>query len=76
MRELAYRVIANENFELNEDNIVNIFVNIVPLSQTSPEKIESIRDWGKERAVPASGKPIGEEELKKNSINRTRKVIV
>ena len=76
VRELAYRVIANENFELNEDNIVNIFVNIVPLSQTSPEKIESIRDWGKERAVPASGKPIGEEELKKNSINRTRKVIV
>lgn len=76
VRELAYRVIANENFELNEDNIVNIFVNIVPLSQTSPEKIESIREWGKERAVPASGKPIGEEELKKTSVNRTRKVIV
>ena len=76
MRELAYRVIANENFELNEDNIVNIFVNIVPLSQTSPEKIESIREWGKERVVPASGKPIGEEELKKTSVNRIRKVIV
>ena len=76
VRELAYRVIANENFELTEENIVTILINIVPLSQTSPEKIESIREWGKERAVPASGRPIGEEELKRNSVNKTRKVIV
>jgi len=59
---------GHSDIELNEDNIVNIFVNIVPLSQTSPEKIESIREWGKERAVPASGRPIGEEELKKKII--------
>jgi len=49
----------------------------VPLSQTSPEKIERIRDWGRERAVPASGKPIGSEELshKKTGL-RTRRVLV
>jgi hypothetical protein len=50
---------------------------VVPLSQTSPEKIEAIREWGKERAVPASGKPIGEEELsQKKSGPKTRKVLV
>lgn len=31
------------------------FGNIVPLSKTAPEKIEAIRIWGRERAVPASG---------------------
>jgi SpoVK/Ycf46/Vps4 family AAA+-type ATPase len=34
------------------------FKNIVPLSKTSPEQIDAIRNWGKERAVPASGQPI------------------
>lgn len=32
---------------------------VVPLSKTSPEQIEQIRAWGRERAVPASGVPIG-----------------
>lgn len=31
------------------------FANVVPLSRTNPEAIESIRAWGRERAVPASG---------------------
>lgn len=68
VRDLAYRTIANDTFTLTTDNIIMAFNNVVPLSQTSPEKIESIRDWGKERAVPASGKPIGGEQLalKKN----------
>jgi len=34
------------------------FRNIVPLSKTSPEKIEAIRNWGRERAVPASGQEV------------------
>ena len=77
VRDLAYRSIANSNFVLNEDNIITAFNNVVPLSQTSPEKIEAIRDWGKERAVPASGKPIGGEELsQKKSGPKTRKVLV
>lgn len=61
VRDLAYRCIANDKFELTEENIINAFNNVVPLSQTSPEKIEAIRAWGKERAVPASGNPIGAE---------------
>ncbi len=77
VRDLAYRTIANNSFVLNEENILNAFNNVVPLSQTSPEKIEAIRDWGKERAVPASGKPIGGEELtQKKTGPKTRKVLV
>lgn len=77
VRDLAYRSIANSSFIMNEENIVTAFNNVVPLSQTSPEKIEAIRDWGKERAVPASGKPIGGEELiQKKSGPKTRKVLV
>jgi len=77
VRDLAYRTIANESFVLNEENVLTAFNNVVPLSQTSPEKIEAIRNWGKERAVPASGKPIGTEELSsKKSGPRTRKVLV
>ena len=45
--------------------------------QTSPERIANIRDWGKERAVPASGKPIGQQEIgAKKNVLRTRKVLV
>lgn len=77
VRDLAYRVIANDNFELNVENITTAFNNVVPLSQTSPEKIEAIRDWGKERAVPASGKPIGGEKIiQKQEGPKTRKVLV
>lgn len=77
VRELAYRSMANDSFMLTEEAIQSTFNNVVPLSQTSPEKIEAIRDWGKERAVPASGKPIGGEGLtvKKNGI-KTRKVLL
>lgn len=76
IRDLAYRSIANSSFELDEENIIAAFNNVVPLSQTSPEKIEAIRDWGRERAVPASGKPIGSELSKNRDMPKTRKVLV
>jgi hypothetical protein len=34
------------------------FENVVPLSQTNPEQIELIREWGRTRAVPASSIPV------------------
>ena len=76
VREIAYRLVANENYDLAESNIITTFNNVVPLSQTSPEKIEAIRNWGKERAVPASGKPIGGEELSQKAGPKMRKVLV
>lgn len=77
VRDLAYRSTANSSFVLNEENMITAFSNVIPLSQTSPEKIEAIRDWGKERAVPASGRPIGEQEIsQRKGIFKTRKVLV
>lgn len=76
VRDLAYRTIANDNFSLTDENIITAFNNVVPLSRTSPEKIEAIRDWGKERAVPASGKPIGGEKLIQHEGPKTRKVLL
>lgn len=77
VRDLAYRTTANSSFILNEENMITAFTNVIPLSQTSPEKIEAIRDWGKERAVPASGRPIGEQEIsQKRNTFKMRKVLV
>ena len=77
VRDLAYRKIANEGFTISEQNIMTAFNNVVPLSQTSPERIEAIRDWGRERAVPASGRPIGKDDLsKRKEGTRTRQVLV
>lgn len=76
VRELAYRQLANEDFRLDEESIRTTFDNVIPLSQTSPEKIEAIRAWGKERAVPASGRPIGTESLTQKSKERLRRVLV
>ena len=58
--EAAVREVVKEAY-LNGDDVINTdlfrqsFENVVPLSQTSPEQIEAIRNWGRERAVPASG---------------------
>jgi SpoVK/Ycf46/Vps4 family AAA+-type ATPase len=59
IRDLAYRKIANESLTLDEELVLTSLKNVIPLSQTSPEKIEEIREWGREKAVPASGRPIG-----------------
>ena len=62
--ESAIREVVKEAY-LRGDEFVSdelfrrSFQNIVPLSKTSPEQIENIRAWGRERAVSASGHPIG-----------------
>lgn len=76
LRDLGYHIIANKEFVLSEENITLAFDNVIPLSQTSPEKIEAIREWGMERAVPASGKPIGSEEISKRDGRKKRRVVI
>lgn len=76
VRELAYRIMANDEFQLTQENIISTFNNVVPLSQTSPEKIEAIREWGKERAVPASGRPIGVQRITKKAGSNIRRLLV
>ena len=63
MRDAGYYRLKNNGKMMNEEDIVSTVSNIIPLSRTSPEKIEAIRAWGRERAVPASGRPIGGEDM-------------
>lgn len=62
VREVAYRLVANDGMQFSEDQLVVSFKNVVPLSATSPERVEAIQAWGRERALPASGHPIGGQE--------------
>ncbi|MBK4735247.1 AAA family ATPase [Noviherbaspirillum pedocola] len=62
--ESAVREVVKEAYLFGDDKVsdalfVRSFQNVVPLSKTSPEQIDGIRAWGRERAVPASGQPIG-----------------
>ena len=59
MKEAGYYISTHQGERMSESAIVAMVTNIIPLSRTNPEKIEEIRSWGRERAVPASGRPIG-----------------
>jgi len=74
MRDIAYRLIANDSLSPTEDFVRNALENVIPLSKTSPEKILSIQEWGRERAVPASGRPIGGENT--DAAKTSRRVLV
>ncbi|MBI5071049.1 MAG: AAA family ATPase [Deltaproteobacteria bacterium] len=55
VREVAKEAVRRGDGAINDEIFRRSFANIVPLSKTSPEQIEQIRAWGRERAVPASG---------------------
>ena len=59
VREVVKEAYLNGDAAATPDLFRDSFRNVVPLSKTAPEQIESIRAWGRERAVPASGQPIG-----------------
>lgn len=54
IRNIAYKLIANKEIALSEELMINELTKVVSLSKTNPEKIEKIRNWGKERATKAS----------------------
>lgn len=54
LRNLAYKLIANNQIQLTENLLIDELSKVVSLSKTNPEKINQIRAWGKERAVKAS----------------------
>ncbi|ACX62611.1 AAA family ATPase [Paenibacillus sp. Y412MC10] len=60
VRDVVKQAFVKGDNSITDETFINFFTNVVPLSQTSPEQIETIRTWGKERAVPA-GK-INEEQ--------------
>jgi len=53
--EAAREAVLKGDAAVDAEYLRKVFRNIVPLSKTNPEAIESIRAWGRERAVPASG---------------------
>ncbi|MCV4233771.1 AAA family ATPase [Virgibacillus sp. LDC1] len=75
VRDVVKQAFVKGDDSITDDTFINFFTNVVPLSQTSPEQIEAIRTWGKERAVPA-GKI--NEEANGHGIHRSsgRKVMV
>lgn len=54
IRNIAYKLIANKELQLSEALMKNELSKVVSLSKTNPEKIDKIRKWGLERAIPAS----------------------
>jgi ATP-dependent 26S proteasome regulatory subunit len=76
--ESAVREVVKEAFLkgdefVTEDLFRRAFLNVVPLSKTSPEQIESIRAWGRDRAVSASGQNIS--DTSQNSVKAKRTII-
>lgn len=72
IKEIAYKTIVSGDESITEHLLVSNFENVVPLSKTNPEKIEIIRAWGKDRAIPASG--VANDEH--NSNDNKRKVLI
>ena len=54
LRSITYKLIAKPETQLTEELIINELSRVVSLSKTNPEKIQAIREWGRERAVNAS----------------------
>jgi len=59
VREVVIHAILKGDESVQEEIFRKSFSNVVPLSKVSPEQIEAIRVWGRERAIPASGFPTG-----------------
>lgn len=53
VRDVVKQAFVKGDQSVTDQTFLNFFTNVVPLSQTSPEQIDAIRAWGKERAVPA-----------------------
>ena len=68
VREVAKIAILHGDEAVNADTFIASFRNIVPLSRTSPEQIDSIRAWGRERAVPASGRTISDPTVQGRAV--------
>ncbi|MDQ0783740.1 AAA family ATPase [Chryseobacterium sp. W4I1] len=73
VRDVAIQAVINGDSFITDDLYEKCFQNIVPLSKTSPERIEAIRNWGKERALPASGLAW---DLSSNDISSARRAII
>jgi len=56
IRDISYRLIAEPNFKLTGQTIIDSLNKVVPMVKTNPEKVNFIRSWGHDRAQPASSR--------------------
>lgn len=57
VHDIASDMFSKHTITLPDANyITDIFRNVMPFSKSNPEEVASIRDWGKNRAVPAGEK--------------------
>ena len=56
IRDISYKLIAEPEFKLTGQMIYDSLKKVVPMVKTNPEKVNFIRSWGKDRALPASSK--------------------
>lgn len=54
LRDIAYKMISKPDFRITEEYLLNTMSSVVSISQNYPEKINKIREWGKNKAVRAS----------------------
>jgi hypothetical protein len=71
VRDVVKQAYINGDDSITDETFINYFENVVPLSQTSPEQIDQIRTWGRERAVPA-GKAFDETQMDQASSLRRK----
>jgi SpoVK/Ycf46/Vps4 family AAA+-type ATPase len=56
IRDISYRLIAEPDFKLTGQTIIDSLNKVVPMVKTNPEKVNFIRSWGHDRAQPASSR--------------------
>ena len=71
VREVATQAVTHGDDVIDDDIYLKCFNNIVPLSKTTPERIDAIRLWGRERAIHASGAEWGSSQVEKPAAKRT-----
>lgn len=75
VRDVVKQAVIKGDDSITDQTFVSYFENVVPLSQTSPEQIDQIRNWGRERAVPAGisfdETPMVEEQFPRKKGSRT-----
>ena len=58
VREAQFTALADQNREIEQQDLLNALAEVVPLSKSHAEVIDKIRKWKTEgRAFPASSEP-------------------
>ncbi|WNS77439.1 AAA family ATPase [Bacillus sp. DTU_2020_1000418_1_SI_GHA_SEK_038] len=71
VRDVVKQAVVHGDESITDQTFISFFENVVPLSQTSPEQIDHIRAWGRERAVPA-GKPFDDTSIDQEQYPRRK----